>query len=363
MSGVSWIDLLQLVLVSASLLATVLIAWFVARQTQNHFMVQHSQAFIERFNGDAMSEHRHRVDGFQKIGRSIQELLDGSAADPHGPDARVHESFRTSANFFQELGAALRHRMVKESMVWDDFGGLVKTYWRLLLPYIEEVRLRDNRPTLFCDFEDLALRMTAIDRKMQRRRAPSREAVYLFGYGSLVHPKSAERTLGRPLDRHRIRPCWLNGYHRSWSVYCWVESDSGEEGSIPAVFLNIKADAARRCNGVCFPVSPAELRRFDRREKPYRRVDVTDQVQPAPDRPVYAYVGAEPWTQLPADAKVPLSYQRLVEEGLAYWGSEFAEDFTRCTEPHKRDCFQGEYRFTDGPQNAALEAAPTGPED
>jgi len=104
----------------------------------------------------------------------------------------------------------------------------------------------------------------------------------VFGYGSLVDPRSAALTLGRPV--HPPQPARLEGWQRRWSIYrdnLAAEKTFAIEpgGELPPfiIGLNLERDpegAGQTANGALLEVTEAELDRLDLREVRYDRVEV-----------------------------------------------------------------------------------------
>ena len=115
-------------------------------------------------------------------------------------------------------------------------------------------------------------------------------AEYLFGYGSLAARSGSA--------------CELRGYRRRWSVAMdntrtipgykyYVDARSGTRPSVFVAFLDLqRATVDHAVNGLAFEVSARELAALDRRERNYRRVEVTRDLDPAPEGArIWAYVG------------------------------------------------------------------------
>lgn len=125
------------------------------------------------------------------------------------------------------------------------------------------------------------------------RRPRTNGPVWVFGYGSLVHPVSVVRSVGRrPVPGVDYHPATLIGHRRAWnygSPRQWVSFD-GPRGRVErgvAIFLGIAPVDDRDggdlvepegCLGAITRVSRVELAMLDRRESDYDRVDVTDLV-------------------------------------------------------------------------------------
>jgi hypothetical protein len=353
------IGLAEVSILALTLLISVGLSVYVARQTQNHFALEHSQKFIERFNSDELAAHQRRVDEWIDAGNDVSLLADNRFLSSGKLELR--DSILTVCNIFQELGTAYKHRVVKRDYVWDVFGAFIRNYWRQLSPFILELRKLRNRQTLFQDFEDLAAKMAKIDKRYRLDNEASSAGkepagkIYLFGYGSLINPSSLEKTLGRKLNPALVRNAWLNGYRRTWNVYDFVVADGGDGLTMPMAFYNVEPDAASRCNGVLIPVKNEDLKSFDIRERQYIRVDVTEAVQPVVPGIVYTYVGKAEARELPKDAVVAESYERLVADGIQSRGDRFKQDFCSSTPGHDLRRFSGDYQFKVKAQNKATD--------
>lgn len=164
-------------------------------------------------------------------------------------------------------------------------------------------------------------------------------ADFIFGYGSLINTPSREGT-GRP-GMHAL-PARLSpdfGHVRSW---CARSARLG--WTALGLRPRRQGEAGWSINGVLFPVEPALLPRFDRRESNYDRVAVPRQmIEPIsweglPQAgTIWAYVpkrfetaGAEP---LLPDINNPIlqSYLDLCMEGALEFGTEFAREFVATT--------------------------------
>jgi hypothetical protein len=151
----------------------------------------------------------------------------------------------------------------------------------------------------------------------------------VFGYGSLVSPKSAAATLGR--DVETSPPVRLSGWTRRWStIRDNVASEKtfarADDGTLPAwcIGLNVEpAPGEPGPNGVLLYVTPAELERLELREMRYDRVDVTESFRgAADDATVFAFT-AKPRQHAPEPPEgtvVIASYVAAVEAAFAALG-------------------------------------------
>jgi len=108
---------------------------------------------------------------------------------------------------------------------------------------------------------------------------------WVFGYGSLVDPRSLGRTLGRPVELHvDFLEAELEGWGRRWNygvghvTGAWRTADGRMVVDGVIVALGLVPSAGERTNGIIARVSATELAALDLRERDYDRIDVTDQV-------------------------------------------------------------------------------------
>lgn len=124
---------------------------------------------------------------------------------------------------------------------------------------------------------------------------------FIFAYGSLA------------ADLRGDHPAVLRGRRRGWGVAMDNRLDVPgykhyrlrADGSRPAVFvafLDLFEDPAASTHGLCVAVDEDQLPVIDHRERNYERVDVTDQVSPAPGT-VWAYVGSSTGRRRLQDAR------------------------------------------------------------
>jgi dephospho-CoA kinase len=164
---------------------------------------------------------------------------------------------------------------------------------------------------------------------------------FLFGYGSLLPADAAALPPGAV-------PCRLSGYKRRWSVamdnardipgYKHYRTPDGDRPDVMVAFLDIAPTPGALVNGAAIPVDEDELPGLDRRERNYRRVDVTDALdRRLPGGSVWAYIGRPAARERAAagrrDGRLVVSrgYLERVAEGFAVMGER--EAFERLTTP------------------------------
>ncbi|MEX0744184.1 MAG: gamma-glutamylcyclotransferase family protein [Phycisphaeraceae bacterium] len=167
--------------------------------------------------------------------------------------------------------------------------------------------------------------------------------VYVFGYGSLLSPRSANRTLRRPARPTDLQAVTLRGYRRVWNVVTRRQlDDTGEP--INAIVLGIEPAPDVAMVGAIFPVNDEELARLDQRERHYDRMDVTDRISPAPAGRVLTYLPKPAAIQPPDEAVVAQSYLDEIAAGCELLGEAFTRRYHETTVPHAWPIHAGRMR-------------------
>ncbi len=176
--------------------------------------------------------------------------------------------------------------------------------------------------------------------------------VYVFGYGSLINPKSVQKTLGRELRIEDLLVGRIHDHVRKWQLVDWVIIEGfNEERSVPAVFLDLVRHEGAWVNGILIPLSKEELHKMDQREKNYDRIDVSNLIEPEVDGQTYTYMGKKDHINPPRESCVLVQYEALVEEGLRFWGKAFEQHYYKSTLPHGFPRKEGRYFFTSRQQS------------
>jgi cation transport regulator ChaC len=115
------------------------------------------------------------------------------------------------------------------------------------------------------------------------------DPAFVFGYGSLLEGGTGtpcrlaghRRRFGVAMDNRRTLP----GYKY------FLDAATGERPPVFVAFLDLLPDPGAGVDGVAIPVDGARLAALDDRERNYRRVDVTAQLEADLGGPVWAYMG------------------------------------------------------------------------
>lgn len=124
------------------------------------------------------------------------------------------------------------------------------------------------------------------------------QSQFVFGYGSLVAGSGSAPT-------RRRHPAGfvadLPGHRRGWGVamdnrrdlpgYKYYTDADGRRPAVYVAFLDVAPEPGESVNGLCLPIGRAELEVLDRRERNYRRVDVSELIEAGGAR-VWTYMGS-----------------------------------------------------------------------
>lgn len=170
--------------------------------------------------------------------------------------------------------------------------------------------------------------------------------IYVFGYGSLINPKSIQRTLGREIRVEDLLEARIHDYIRKWQLVDWVLIEGFDrERSIPAIFLDIVWQPGAKTNGILIPLSVDELHKMGQRERNYDRIYVSTLIEPSVSEHIYTYIGKKEYITPPKESCVLVQYENMIEEGLHFWGKEFEQQYYESTLSHHFPRKKGKYIY------------------
>jgi hypothetical protein len=178
----------------------------------------------------------------------------------------------------------------------------------------------------------------------------------IIAYGSLISLASMEETLGHKYSGP-LREVHLKGYERSWAcVLPFNDPQAIAAGArkIDAYFrrgtervhisgaaeLNVHPGKKGRLNGILYLVSNQEMLGFDKRERGYRRADVTDKIEEFCFRGGRVYVyeglpGSPPASAADTGTIILIKeFLDLVTGACDSRGKDFRAEFDKSTKPH-----------------------------
>jgi len=197
---------------------------------------------------------------------------------------------------------------------------------------------------------------------------------FIFGYGSLVSPRNLARFLAkRNLKPREVQQGRISGFRRVWNVAMdntrdlpgykfYRDAVTGERPECYVTFLNIEPCGPEdSVNGVAFEIPHEVLSHFDRRERNYERIDVTQAFVPAVDGRVWAYMASDDGLEryrrglAAGRAVVDTQYYKEVDQAFRDLGSEAYERYVASTLPpevQQRDLVRYDIPES-APQNAS----------
>jgi len=179
--------------------------------------------------------------------------------------------------------------------------------------------------------------------------------MYLFGFGSLINLKSAQKSFQRVLKQNDLIPVQIRGYERVWNA---IESIQFNDEVVNGVFLNIQKNENATMFGVVIELSKEELEILKLREKNYAciEIDAKNVLNKKFDTPLMAFMTTnnEKIAQKgDANSFIPARYIDVLQEALGHYEEIFVNDFKKSLESYPFSLKEGDYHFTDPLQQAA----------
>ena len=179
--------------------------------------------------------------------------------------------------------------------------------------------------------------------------------MYLFGFGSLINIKSAQKSFERILTQQDLIPVELIGYKKVWSS---IESIKFEdEIDANGIFLNLAKDETTSTLGVMIEITLQEFENLKKREKNYSCITVDKshiKGFEAKDDVTFFMTTREDKIAKEGDENcfIPAKYIDLVKNALVNYDENYQERF-------KKEAFvdfpfpikNGTYSFSDPIQN------------
>ena len=179
--------------------------------------------------------------------------------------------------------------------------------------------------------------------------------MYLFGFGSLINIKSAQKSFERVLKQEDLLPIEIKGYERVWNA---IESIKFDDVPTNGVFLNIKKNPNEVIYGVIIEITAEELEVLKLREKNYTCITISAEniLNKEFENDLIAFMTTNEKKIAKKDDKncfIPLKYIDILEEGLKNYDKNFVANFEKCLENMPFDLKEGIYIFSDLTQHNA----------
>jgi len=180
--------------------------------------------------------------------------------------------------------------------------------------------------------------------------------MYIFGYGSLVNIKSAQKSFKRELQQEDFIPVVVNGYKKVWNAIEYIIFEK-EEKVTNGIFLNLeKGSTLSTCStcGTLLKITQEEFNFLKLREKNYSCIEIESISGFETNEKIYTFMTTNKEKLANKYSKncfIPKNYIKLLEEGLKPYSNEFKEEFIKSYSSFPFSIKEGTYTFSDPIQN------------
>ena len=179
--------------------------------------------------------------------------------------------------------------------------------------------------------------------------------MYLFGFGSLINIKSAQKSFKRILKQEDLIPVEIKGYERVWNA---LEDIKFGDKMVNGVFLNIKENPNETIYGVIIEITPEELEVLKLREKNYSCINISSKNVLKEDfkSDLIAFMTTNKEKIANEDDKnsfIPLKYIDILNEALNNYDKTFEDNLKKCLQNMPFALKEGTYTFSDPIQHNA----------
>ncbi len=177
--------------------------------------------------------------------------------------------------------------------------------------------------------------------------------MYIFGYGSLVNIKSAQKSFKRELKHEDFIPIIVNGYKKVWNSIEYIIFENEKKIS-NGIFLNLEKDEKAHTNGTLLKISQEEFEFLKLREKNYSCIEIESIRGFQTEEKIYTFMTTNKEKIAQKDCEncfIPKKYISLLEEGLKPYSKDFKEQFIKSYSVYPFLIKDGTYIFSDPIQN------------
>ena len=177
--------------------------------------------------------------------------------------------------------------------------------------------------------------------------------MYIFGFGSLVNIKSAQKSFKRELKHSDFIPVRVNGFKKVWNSIEHVIFEN-ENNISDAIFLNLEIDECESTNGVLLKITQEEFEFLKLREKNYSCIEINSVTDFQTTEKIYTFMTTNQKKIAKKEAKdtyIPRKYIKLLEDGLKPYSKEFKDEFIKSYSNFNFPIKDGTYIFSDPIQN------------
>jgi cation transport regulator ChaC len=176
--------------------------------------------------------------------------------------------------------------------------------------------------------------------------------MYLFGYGSLINIKSAQKSFKRVLTQSDLMPVSIKGYEKVWNSIEYINFDKID---VNGVFLNLKKCSTSSTNGVLLKITDEEFEILKLREKNYACVKIkAENADINLDSDIIAFMttNEEKLAKIGDDnCFIPAKYIEILTNSFSAYNNDFIKEYKKCLKDYPFSLKQGTYTFSDPIQN------------
>ncbi len=178
--------------------------------------------------------------------------------------------------------------------------------------------------------------------------------MYLFGFGSLINLKSAQKSFTRVLSQNDLIPVEIKGYKRVWNSIENIKFEDNEE--INGVFLNLQKDENASVNGVIIKITQSEFEILKLREKNYSQITIksNDILNYDLDENLIAFMTTNDEKIAKKDSQncfIPSLYIDILTNAFVNYSDDFVSNYKKSLENLPFPIKEGPYFFSDPIQN------------
>jgi len=174
--------------------------------------------------------------------------------------------------------------------------------------------------------------------------------MYLFGYGSLINIKSAQKSFKRKLRQEDLIPVTVQGYAKVWNAIEFIKFD--ENKSVNGVFLNLEKNKDKKTNGVLLKITDEELKMLKKREKNYSCITIkaTNVKNINLSEDIIAFMTtkeeriAKPACQ---NCFIASKYIEILTDSFDVYAKDFVSQYKECLGTFPFPLKEGTYAFSD----------------
>lgn len=174
--------------------------------------------------------------------------------------------------------------------------------------------------------------------------------MYLFGYGSLINIKSAQKSFQRTLKQEDLIPVNIKGYEKVWNAIEFIKFDDNKE--VNGVFLNLKKNIKTQTNGVLIKITNEELELLKLREKNYSciTIEASCAKDMTLDEDIITFMTVKKERIAKENNEncfIATKYIDILSSSFHVYSQDFVKEYKKCLNTFPFSLKEGNYTFSD----------------